>query len=79
MFKKSLVHQSNATPLRSSARRQLVQAILAQYPSLLGPQVGEGEASDGPSEKDLGKIVLPEGIRSCSFETSGAAEGVGIP
>lgn len=81
MFKKPLAHQSNATPLRSSARRQLLTSIFAQYPDLLpGADEGEGEG-EGPSgaavsEKDLGRLILPEGIRSAAIETSGGVEGV---
>jgi hypothetical protein len=72
MFKKPLAHRSNATPLRSSARRQLLSAIFAQYPILL-----EGVSEEnGLSEKDLGKLILPEGIRTGTFETSGGVEGV---
>jgi len=72
MFKKPLAHESNATPLRSSARRQLLAAILVQYPSL-----SQGiKDENGVSEKDLGRLILPEGIRSSSFETSGGVEGV---
>jgi hypothetical protein len=72
MFKKALAHQSNATPIRSSARRQLIAAVLAQYPSCLEP----GVADDGPSEKELGKVLVPEGVRMGSFETSAGIEGV---
>ncbi|WVR06767.1 hypothetical protein IAU60_003802 [Kwoniella sp. DSM 27419] len=88
MFKKPLAHQSNATPLRSSARRQLLSAIFAQYPGLLGhPAAAEpgrddipsgeqaGSGSGGISEKDLGKVILPEGVRIASFETSVGVEG----
>ncbi|WVQ99704.1 hypothetical protein IAU59_006845 [Kwoniella sp. CBS 9459] len=97
MFKKPLAHQSNATPLRSSARRQLLSAILTQYPSLLGhPQPhgldettsanangggsgGDTNARDGEdegvNEKELGKIILPDGVRSANFETSAEIEG----
>ena len=66
MFKKPLAHQSNATPLRSSARRQLLASISSQYPSLI-------PAEDA---KEVGRIILPEGVRSCTFETSGGVEGV---
>ncbi|OCF31922.1 translation initiation factor 2D [Kwoniella heveanensis BCC8398] len=103
MFKKPLAHQSNATPLRSSARRQLLSSIFAQYPCLLGPgparshqkqqqqqqqratgsnetqteenNGGENGDNGGLNEKELGKVILPEGVRSASFETS--AEIVG--
>ncbi|WVF71168.1 hypothetical protein IAT40_005966 [Kwoniella sp. CBS 6097] len=88
MFKKPLAHQSNATPLRSSARRQLLSSIFAQYPSLLGrsqrqhsqgpsEQVSSQEEAEitGVNEKDLGKIILPEGVRSANFETSAEVEG----
>lgn len=71
MFKKPLAHQSNATPIRSSARRQLLSAILEQYPSLL-PQDG----MDDNSKKELNKLILPEGVRTATFETSTGLEGV---
>ncbi|WWC94546.1 hypothetical protein V866_001392 [Kwoniella sp. B9012] len=71
MFKKPLAHQSNATPLRSSARRQLLNAIYEQYPALRG----EGQAQDGSADKELGKMVLPEGVRIANFETSVGTEG----
>jgi translation initiation factor 2D len=66
MFKKPLAHQSNATPLRSSARRQLLASISSQYPSLV-------PAEDG---KEVGRMVLPEGVRTSTFETSGGVDGV---
>jgi translation initiation factor 2D len=68
MFKKPLAHQSNATPLRSSARRQLLASISSQYPSLI-------PAEDG---KEVGRMILPEGVRSSTFETSGGVEGVSL-
>jgi translation initiation factor 2D len=68
MFKKPLAHQSNATPLRSSTRRQLLASISSQYPSLI-------PAEDG---KEVGRLILPEGVRSCTFETSGGVEGVSL-
>jgi translation initiation factor 2D len=68
MFKKPLAHQSNATPLRSSARRQLLASISSQYPSLI-------PAEDA---KDVGRMILPEGVRSSTFETSGGVEGVSL-
>jgi translation initiation factor 2D len=68
MFKKPLAHQSNATPLRSSARRQLLGSISSQYPSLI-------PAEDG---KEVGRLILPEGVRSSTFETSGGVDGVSI-
>lgn len=71
MFKKPPAHQSNATPIRSSARRQLLSAILEQYPSLLA----QGETDDD-SKKELGKLILPEGVRIATFETSTGLEGV---
>ncbi|OXG29680.1 translation initiation factor 2D [Cryptococcus neoformans Ze90-1] len=70
MFKKPLTHQSNATPIRSSARRQLLSAILEQYPSLL-PQDG----MDDNNKKELSKLILPEGVRTATFETSTGLEG----
>ncbi|WWC89007.1 uncharacterized protein L201_003924 [Kwoniella dendrophila CBS 6074] len=88
MFKKPLAHQSNATPLRSSVRRQLLNSIFEQYPSLLGKDHSgdkdkfengdynvNGETTEGISEKDLGKIILPEGVRIANFETSVGIEG----
>ena len=75
MFKKPLAHQSNATPLRSSARRQLLASITAQYP-LLVPADNENEG--GPSGKEVGKLVLPEGVRTTTFETSAWVEGVSL-
>ncbi|KAK6909750.1 translation initiation factor 2D [Kwoniella mangroviensis CBS 10435] len=71
MFKKPLAHQSNATPLRSSARRQLLNAIYEQYPSLRG----ESQAQDGSADKELGRMILPEGVRIATFETSVGTEG----
>jgi translation initiation factor 2D len=68
MFKKPLAHQSNATPLRSSTRRQLLASISSQYPSLI-------PAEDG---KEVGRMILPEGVRSSTFETSGGVEGVSL-
>ncbi|WWC69900.1 uncharacterized protein I206_103843 [Kwoniella pini CBS 10737] len=91
MFKKPLAHQSNATPLRSSARRQLLNSIFEQHPSLLGKEIRQsnksentdvdnlnekgGDDQDGISEKELGKLILPEGIRISNFETSAEVEG----
>nr|XP_018262747.1 translation initiation factor 2D [Kwoniella dejecticola CBS 10117]OBR84905.1 translation initiation factor 2D [Kwoniella dejecticola CBS 10117] len=107
MFKKPLSHQSNATPLRSSARRQLLNAIFEQYPSLLGKKQNEtpvnpttthqpsgagseniettdekvtstsapGQESEGLSEKELGKLILPDGVRISNFETSAEVQG----
>ena len=72
MFKKALALQSNATPLRSSARRQLVTAILAQHPFVLNGVHDD----DAINEKEVGKLIVPEGVRSGSFETSGGVEGV---
>lgn len=74
MFKKALAHQSNATPIRSSARRQLLQSIYEQYPALKAGCVAEGES--GVTEKELGKLLLPDSVRSATFETSGGVEGV---
>ncbi len=76
MFKKPLAHQSNATPIRSSARRQLVATIFEQYPSLHLKRDGERDEEDQVSEKELGRVFVPEGIRSGTFETSGKSEGV---
>jgi len=66
MFKKPLAHQSNATPLRSSVRRQLLASISSQYPSLIPTEDGE----------EVGKMILPKAVRSSTFETSGGVEGV---
>jgi translation initiation factor 2D len=74
MFKKPLAHQSNATPLRSSARRQLLASITAQYPLL----VPSGDENEGQSGKEVGKLVLPEGVRTSTFETSAGVEGVSL-
>lgn len=71
MFKKPLAHQSNATPIRSSARRQLLSAILEQYPSLFAR-----DETDDDSKKELSKLILPEGVRIATFETSTGLEGV---
>lgn len=68
MFKKPLAHQSNATPLRSSARRQLLASISSQYPSLI-------PAEDG---KEVGRMILPDGVRTSTFETSGGVDGVSL-
>lgn len=78
MFKKALAHQSNATPLRSSARRQLVASVNTEYPVLRESIAAEGsEDTDGKlSEKDLGRLLVPEGVRITSFETSGGVGGV---
>lgn len=74
MFKKALAHQSNATPIRSSARRQLLASIYEQYPALKEGVAAEGE--EGITEKELGKLLLPDSVRSATFETSGGIEGV---
>lgn len=77
MFKKPLAYQSNATPIRSSARRQLVAAIIAQHPPLvqtLSPSIDAGEA-DGVA-KEVAKAIVPDGVRTGSIETSGGVEGV---
>ena len=74
MFKKTLAHQSNATPLRSSARRQLVTAITGQHASLLSGC----SADDAINEKEIGKLIVPEGVRSGTFETSGGVEGASV-
>ncbi|BEI93373.1 uncharacterized protein CcaverHIS019_0510010 [Cutaneotrichosporon cavernicola] len=76
MFKKALAHHSNATPIRSSARRALVASIFAQYPALNESVASEGEdAPDKLSEKDLGRALVPDGVRSSNFETSAGIEG----
>lgn len=71
MFKKPLAHQSNATPIRSSARRQLISAILGQYPQLAAGKDEEGQ-------RELSRQIVPEGIRQGTFETSGGVEGVSL-
>lgn len=83
MFKKPLIHQSNAVPIRSSARRQLLTAIYEQYPSLLEPKGKARATSDDTEEpdddsraKELGRAILPEGVRTATFETSQGVEGV---
>lgn len=74
MFKKPLAHQSNATPLRSSSRRQLLASISSQYPTLIPTEdVLEAEGMTG---KEVGRMILPEGVRSSTFETSGGVDGV---
>ena len=78
MFKKPLARQSNATPIRSSARRQLLNAIFAQYPALK-PADNEEPAAEGLSEKEVGKLIVPEGVRSGTFETSQELNGVSMP
>lgn len=74
MFKKALAHQSNATPLRSSARRALVAQVFAAFPALQDAVAKEGEP--GPTDKELGRALIPEGVRSASIETSGGIDGV---
>lgn len=74
MFKKALAHQSNATPLRSSARRALVASVMASYPAL--PESLADRESDPSAEKDLGRALIPEGVRTATFETSAGIEGV---
>lgn len=77
MFKKPLAHQSNATPLRSSARRQLLQSIYEQYPDIkLGLRDAEETEGEGLTEKELSKLILPEGVKVSSIDTSGGVEGV---
>lgn len=82
MFKKPLAHQSNATPLRSSARRQLLVSITGQYPHLIPTDSDNGNDGTGTgagvSAKEVGKLVLPEGVRTTTFETSGGVEGVSL-
>ncbi|WVQ79675.1 hypothetical protein IAT38_001775 [Cryptococcus sp. DSM 104549] len=72
MFKKPLAHQSNATPIRSSARRQLLNAIIEQFPALLTKDDG---SEDDNGKKELGKLILPEGVRVATFKTSVGVEG----
>jgi len=71
MFKKPLTHQSNATPLRSSARRQLLSSISAQYPDLI-----PDEELWPIKTKEVAKLVLPKEVRTTTFETSTGVEGV---
>ncbi|WVQ77838.1 hypothetical protein IAR50_007533 [Cryptococcus sp. DSM 104548] len=68
MFKKPLVHQSNATPIRSSARRQLLAAIFDQFPSLV-------TGAEDNDKKELGRVILPEGVKTGTFENSTGVEG----
>ncbi|RXK34762.1 hypothetical protein M231_07983 [Tremella mesenterica] len=86
MFKKPLANQSNFTPIRSSARRQLLSSIFTQYPSFLrdipsAPVLPGGEPEDiiprddRPTEKDIGRMILPEGVKNGTFETSAGVEG----
>jgi translation initiation factor 2D len=70
MFKKPLAHQSNATPLRSSVRRQLLASISSQYPSLI--------PAEDEKEVEVGRVILPKAVRSSTFETSGGVEGVSL-
>jgi len=77
MFKKALAHQSNATPLRSSARRALVTGIMAAYPAL-GESLPADKESNPSAEKELGRALVPEGVRTANFETSGGIEGVSL-
>lgn len=84
MFKKPLAHQSNATPIRSSARRALLTDIISSYPLLSTPKSRDNATIEEVGERDkvereLGRLIMPEGIRSCSFETSGGIEGVSFP
>lgn len=69
MFKRALAHQSNATPLRSSDKRKLVKDVLARY-DFAPDTIGEDEL------RELGRMILPEGIRLSTIETSGGVEGV---
>lgn len=75
MFKKALAHKSNATPLKSSSRRQLVASVLEQYPALRDSIASE-EGAPGISEKDLGRALVPDGVRVANIETSAGVEGV---
>ena len=83
MFKKPLAHQGNATPIRSSARRQLLSSILEQYPALkvtgtIETQTASdsGDAENDTAQRDLGRLIVPEGVKTGSFETSGGVQGV---
>ncbi|KAL1411375.1 hypothetical protein Q8F55_002331 [Vanrija albida] len=73
MFKKALAHKSNATPLKSSARRQIVASVLEQYPALRDGLAVDG--APGLSEKDLGRALVPDGVRVANIETSAGVEG----
>jgi translation initiation factor 2D len=79
MFKKPLAHQSNATPIRSSARRQLAAAIIAQHPSLLPRSGTNGDDDTAEIAKEVAKAIVPESVRTGSIETSGGSEGVSVP
>ncbi|TXT09017.1 hypothetical protein VHUM_02491 [Vanrija humicola] len=74
MFKKALAHKSNATPLKSSSRRQLVASVLEQYPALRD-DIAAAEGAPGISEKDLGRALVPDGVRVANIETSAGIEG----
>lgn len=88
MFKKALSHQSNATPIRTSARRHLLSEVLDQYRLFLGLERSEASPSgavdddDGSTppmtEKELGKLIMPDGLRSSTFTTSGGIDGVSL-
>ena len=85
MFKKPLAHQGNATPIRSSARRRLLSSILEQYPSLTLASNEEplassesGRVENDTAQRDLGRLIFPEGVKTCHFETSAGLEGVRV-
>lgn len=69
MFKRALAHQSNATPIRSSDRRKLVKDVLSRY-DFLPTEANEDE------QRELGRLIMPEGIRSANMQTSGGIDGV---
>ena len=69
MFKRALAHQSNATPIRSSDRRKLVKDVLSRY-DFLPAEANEDE------QRELGRVIMPEGIRSANMQTSGGIDGV---
>ena len=69
MFKRALAHQSNATPIRSSDRRKLVKDVFARY------DFSPADA-DEDVQRELGRLIMPEGIRVSNMQTSGGIDGV---
>ncbi len=66
MFKKPPSQISSSTPIRSSDKRKLLAAILAQYGII------PGDDAAGPDWKGL----VPDGIRSGKVTTSGGIKCV---
>jgi hypothetical protein len=69
MFKKPPAHLSNSTPLRQSDRRKVLAVILELYPEIV-------RGLDEASAKNVGKVLVPEGLRSGGMETSAGVQGV---